>query len=572
LSLKNGLILKKIVLLACFVIVTVLLPSNIASQQLINLQRWERVVNNKAPEIIDISKEDPLFYERGFATYQTDFTVPLQLKENQLAFYTDLIDDADKFYINGHLIGSTGRMPVSLEKVTGYNFRSASRMPRLYLIPDRFLNKTGINHVIMQVFNYAGYGGFVKGQHIAIGNYKGLFDRYQQRLLYNDAPRVFAIGILFLLIILHTNTLKKCSVKHIRAITIYVWHSLFPFFGKNEINTSSETILLYKNLTNLLFAFCIGFYIFSEVSFKYLFIKNEFFWFKAPAFAFLSCSSAFLLMNYCELFSKVNTVDNRIGRFTLQFLSILTHPVIYFPVSAYVLLVPPYRAWDTATTITMYWIIFLLILFMLFSLFILGGIIINKGFGHSTDIHKKEFIIRLLFISVIMFSLVCFVFHVRPFADLVSVLFCLPFVLYAAIVSNFYRKHGTVLAFGMGKKTITKEAREKVQQAIDFLHTKYDDPGLNRTKVANAVHMSKGYLSTNFKAITNKSITEFIRKLRVEEAKRLLSDPEAQVCRVMEKVGFKSLRDIDNAFRNETGQLPSEFQAEIKKKMYTSKS
>ncbi|MDX1475489.1 MAG: diguanylate cyclase [Reinekea sp.] len=89
----------------------------------------------------------------GTAFYRTHFHLSRHLEHLALAVYIPQIRDADKLYINGHLIGETGKLPPSFEKATLYQ--------RIYPIPSSILKFDQSNELVIKVHNHARPGGMV---------------------------------------------------------------------------------------------------------------------------------------------------------------------------------------------------------------------------------------------------------------------------------------------------------------------------------------------------------------------------------------------------------------------------
>lgn len=87
----------------------------------------------------------------GLAFYRATFTISDKFQHQPLAIYIRQIRDADKLYINGHLIGQTGQFAPNFEKATLYQ--------RLYAIPSNILNYEQNNELIIKVYNHARPGG-----------------------------------------------------------------------------------------------------------------------------------------------------------------------------------------------------------------------------------------------------------------------------------------------------------------------------------------------------------------------------------------------------------------------------
>jgi len=89
----------------------------------------------------------------GFAWYRTTFSVPENLLGQTLVLQIGAIDDSDETYINGTLVGHTGKFPP--------NDQSAWDAPRKYVIPAGVLKAH--NTLAVRVFDGAGGGGIYQG-------------------------------------------------------------------------------------------------------------------------------------------------------------------------------------------------------------------------------------------------------------------------------------------------------------------------------------------------------------------------------------------------------------------------
>ncbi len=91
----------------------------------------------------------------GYGTYSCDFFVPDDLNINDLVFVVGRIDDADKVYINGKFVGSTGRYG----EVVGADFHLEAR--NYFLAKD--IVQHGKNTVQITVWDERWDGGIVEG-------------------------------------------------------------------------------------------------------------------------------------------------------------------------------------------------------------------------------------------------------------------------------------------------------------------------------------------------------------------------------------------------------------------------
>jgi AraC-like DNA-binding protein len=92
------------------------------------------------------------------------------------------------------------------------------------------------------------------------------------------------------------------------------------------------------------------------------------------------------------------------------------------------------------------------------------------------------------------------------------------------------------------------------------------DPDLTLEQLALQVKLRPKLLSQAINEGLGKNFFEFINRYRIEEAKRLLTDPadkKITVLEVLYQVGFNSKSSFNTVFKKQTGLTPSEF----KKKM-----
>lgn len=91
----------------------------------------------------------------GYAWYRKQFSIPSG--NNKANYYLQLgyIDDVDKVYLNGKLIGQTGSFPP--------NFSTAYNANRIYSIPSSLINKNGANLLAVKVYDVMGEGGIIHG-------------------------------------------------------------------------------------------------------------------------------------------------------------------------------------------------------------------------------------------------------------------------------------------------------------------------------------------------------------------------------------------------------------------------
>ncbi len=96
------------------------------------------------------------------------------------------------------------------------------------------------------------------------------------------------------------------------------------------------------------------------------------------------------------------------------------------------------------------------------------------------------------------------------------------------------------------------------KQVITFL---VDNIRKNITleQIAKSVHLSPFYLSHQFKKEIGMTITEYLTKLRLQEARKLLSNRHWSVREIAHLVGYQNPNYFSRIFKKEYGLSPSEF-------------
>jgi AraC-like DNA-binding protein/ligand-binding sensor protein len=130
---------------------------------------------------------------------------------------------------------------------------------------------------------------------------------------------------------------------------------------------------------------------------------------------------------------------------------------------------------------------------------------------------------------------------------------------YAAILKllETFSEHLSLLA-----NQIVVQAEESesplVRRARAYILANQADP-IDLAKVAQAMHISTFYFCKIFKRATGLTFTEYLSRVRVEKAKKLLLNPHLRISEIAYNVGFQSLTHFNRVFRQVVGQSPTEY-------------
>ncbi len=101
-------------------------------------------------------------------------------------------------------------------------------------------------------------------------------------------------------------------------------------------------------------------------------------------------------------------------------------------------------------------------------------------------------------------------------------------------------------------------------RARDYLGAHYDDR-LTLARGAREAHLSPFYFHRLFTRVFGETPHEFVTRLRIEQAKRLLLAGGHSVTEVCFQIGYDSLGSFSARFRALTGLSPSSFRREARR-------
>lgn len=134
---------------------------------------------------------------------------------------------------------------------------------------------------------------------------------------------------------------------------------------------------------------------------------------------------------------------------------------------------------------------------------------------------------------------------------------------------NGIQEYTEILKKWMGdmKALITSEFddyknKEKINMAIQFIHENYNKD-LNMAVVSNRISMNYSLFSLNFKQYTGLNFVNYLKKIRITEAKKLLENTDEKVIDISQKVGYDNEKHFMKTFKSLCGVSPSEYRKNI---------
>ena len=107
----------------------------------------------------------------------------------------------------------------------------------------------------------------------------------------------------------------------------------------------------------------------------------------------------------------------------------------------------------------------------------------------------------------------------------------------------------------VAQKTTASPVLRQVRELLEARFTE----SLQLAEIANAVGRHPVYLATSFRRAYGETIGDFVRRLRVERARRELEQSDAPIADVALTAGFANQSHLTRTFRKATGMTPAAY-------------
>lgn len=110
-------------------------------------------------------------------------------------------------------------------------------------------------------------------------------------------------------------------------------------------------------------------------------------------------------------------------------------------------------------------------------------------------------------------------------------------------------------------KQILEDNNSFIHSAIQYIDGNYRQKGLKLQEIAESICLSPNYLSYLFKKIAGMNLWDYVTKLRMEEAKRLLLTTDMRRYEISDEIGYESPEHFSKIFKKHFGVNPSEIKS-----------
>lgn len=100
--------------------------------------------------------------------------------------------------------------------------------------------------------------------------------------------------------------------------------------------------------------------------------------------------------------------------------------------------------------------------------------------------------------------------------------------------------------------------KEFIQKLLSYINENIGNSNLGVEELASHLNLSRSQLYRKVKALTDKTVSEFIRKIRLERAKQILEKGNKNISEACYSVGFASPSYFSKCFKAHFGVLPTE--------------
>lgn len=122
-----------------------------------------------------------------------------------------------------------------------------------------------------------------------------------------------------------------------------------------------------------------------------------------------------------------------------------------------------------------------------------------------------------------------------------------------SLTGQILQLHTKVLEYGQAYK-----GNPEMEETIRYIRENYAST-LTLAMVSNHVSLNYAYFSATFKKYTGKAFLEYLKDVRIENAKELLTRTDLRICEVAEKVGYDSYKNFGRVFKETVGITPAEY-------------
>ncbi|CAG9609157.1 response regulator transcription factor [Pseudoneobacillus rhizosphaerae] len=106
------------------------------------------------------------------------------------------------------------------------------------------------------------------------------------------------------------------------------------------------------------------------------------------------------------------------------------------------------------------------------------------------------------------------------------------------------------------------EEKNNMQKIEEYLRIHFQED-INLQDIADRFFLNRDYISRKFKQEFNETITDYLTKIRIENAKELLGNPTKKIYEIAYQVGYQNEKYFSKVFKKQTRVTPNEYRNAI---------
>lgn len=114
----------------------------------------------------------------------------------------------------------------------------------------------------------------------------------------------------------------------------------------------------------------------------------------------------------------------------------------------------------------------------------------------------------------------------------------------------------------INRQTDSGKNQQKIKMAIDYITQNYNKD-LNMAVVSNYISMNYSLFSFAFKQYTGSNFVNYLKDIRIREAKRLLADTDMKIVEISRSIGYDNEKNFMKVFKASCGVSPTEYRKNV---------
>lgn len=110
----------------------------------------------------------------------------------------------------------------------------------------------------------------------------------------------------------------------------------------------------------------------------------------------------------------------------------------------------------------------------------------------------------------------------------------------------------------IGNRDDIKNSDKKMKQAIAYIKENYNSD-INMAVVSNYISMNYSLFSFTFKQYTGQNFVNYLKEIRIEEAKKILAETDMKIVEISQCVGYDNEKHFMKLFKSTCGVSPTEY-------------